>query len=149
MGDIYQDDDYYILGHVDGLNLRFSPGPPLKEMVWLQQEFDIFAEGHKLEDALALLNVTGASWELREKWRKLLAWIGGLDSNQAPTKGGPAIMAMLKTNLESRTPKPVYFKTHNYADEPRVMLNPGGEQPFFYIDQQYLTVSLPLRKKHP
>jgi hypothetical protein len=147
MGDIYLNDDYQIQSHIDGLNLRFAPGEPIGEMVRLQKEFKFFSAQHSLQDSISLLNVAGASWDLQEKWYRLLTWIAGLNSNRAGQKGGPAIVAALSKNLASSSPSPVYFKSHNYYDEKKVLVNTKGETPIFYIEQEYLTVSLPLRKK--
>jgi hypothetical protein len=149
MGDIYKDDDYHIEIHIEGLNLRFAPGPPLEEMVRLQNEFEIFSDQHKLQDSIAVLNVTAASWDLRAKWYALLAWIAGLDSNQPGKKGGPAIVSALQQNLGyGKRALPVHFGTHDYKSEPRVLIDSrDDQQPIFYITQPYLTVSLPLRAK--
>jgi hypothetical protein len=148
MGDFYGDDDYYIQSQVEGLNLRFAPGPPINEMVRLQKEFKIFSDQHELQDSISLLNVTGASWALRAKWYRLLKWLAGLDSNQPGKTGGEAIIAALQKDLDSaKKALPVYFTTHDYNREPRVLVNTRGAQPVFYITQPYLTVSLPLRAR--
>jgi hypothetical protein len=146
MGDIYKGDDYHIELHLEGLNLRFSPGPPLREMVKLQKEFEVFSDRHALQDSIALLNVTAASWELRNKWHRLLGWIASLDSNLG-TPAGPTIVGVLKQNLEARDPRPVHFMSHDHRSEKRVIINTKGDRVTFYIDEVYLTISMPLRKK--
>ena len=158
----YKDEDYVIQCHVEGLNLRFAPGEPLEEMVRLQKKFKVFSQAIALEDSIALLNVTGASWPLRRKWNRLIEWIGTLESNYRQMKGGAAISTLLKANLEGNIPLPVYFTTHDFDVDPAVLVNDTGASPIFYLEQSYLIVSLPLRanpyakkkkkttkKKHP
>ncbi|HKD28704.1 MAG TPA: hypothetical protein VKC66_22715 [Xanthobacteraceae bacterium] len=147
MGDLYLDEDYYIDIHVAGLNLRFAPGPPLDEMVDLQRKFRIFSLHHRFEDIISLLNVAGGSWELRDKWRRLLSWIAGLGSDRPGKTGGEAIIGALQHELESATPRPFHFTTHSYEVNPRVLVNTTGERVFFYINSLYVVVSLPLRSR--
>jgi hypothetical protein len=147
MGDFYLDDDYYIPTHIAGLNLRFAPGVPLGEMVDFQRKFRIFSEHHSLEDSIALLNVANGSWDLRFKWRSLLGWIAGLGSNQPGKTGGEAIIGTVQHELESGKARPFHFTSHNYEDDPRVLINTTGEQIYFYINASYVIISLPLRKR--
>ena len=147
MGDIYRDEDYELQSHIDGLNLRFAPDGPIKELVRLQKEFDIFSPQHALEDSIALLNVTGASLSLREKWYSLVKWISKQKSDQPPKGGGEAIIDALRANLRSKNVLPVFFTAHDFNQDPRVKLNTKGMVAIFYISQPYLVISLPLKPR--
>ena len=146
MGDFYKKDDHHIEGHLDGLNLHFAPGAPIKETARLHKKFNIFSEKHSLKDSISVLNVAGVHPALRNKWHKLLGWVGKLDSNQPHVTGGRAVSAMLKKNLESPKPLPVHFTSHNHRVNPKVMVKTKPVQRFFYSKEKYMTVSLPLRK---
>ena len=62
-------------------------------------------------------------------------------------QGNDAIVAALIKNLESARPRPVNFKAHDsrVAGERRVFVD--SERSLFYIDQEFLTISLPMRPR--
>ncbi len=80
MGRIMKEDDVYISGLLDILNIRFGPsqGPGeayggIPEMAALQREFKIFERGRSLRSCFAVLNL-GGFWNTRAKnrWLELI-----------------------------------------------------------------------------
>lgn len=153
MGNLMKDDDTYIPSMLDLLNLRFAPGTErgitssLREMVCLQKEFQIFQVNRSFRDSAAILNL-GGLWNprVRTRWYALLDWIGKKGSNIPGKNGNQAIVEVLIANLGSRAPKPVYFMAHPEKDDKRVLIT-SSSQPIFYITDDYITISFPMRPK--
>jgi hypothetical protein len=159
MGDIMRDDDIYIPSMLELLNLRFAITPPergvtdvnivggLEEMTQLQKEFTIFQQGRSLRESVAILNL-GGSWNARVKsrWYELLDAVGKAESNVPGQNGNRATVDAIIADLGSSDPKPVYFAAHDARQDPRVMITPVSE-PIFYIRQEYLTISFPMRPR--
>lgn len=157
MGKLMGDDDIYIASLFEILNLRFAPsqGPDpeyfggIDEMVALQQEFKIFREGRKFKDSAAIMNL-GGFWNRRAKnrWYKLLDDVESYDSNIAQMNGDLAIVDTTIQNLSGEAPKPMFFKAHDsrVAGERRVLVE-RESKPVFYIDLEFVTISLPMKPK--
>jgi hypothetical protein len=156
MGDMMREDDIYIESLLDLLNLRFAPTPRprpgewlggIEEVVALQKQFEIFQQGRAFKDSVALLNA-GGFWNSRAKkrWYDLLLLLGQLPSNRAGQNGNDAVISALITNLGSTNPLPVYFKAHDGRSDDRVLVR-DRDRPLFYLEQDYLTISLPLRPR--
>ncbi len=157
MGRMMKEDDIYIGNLFDFLNLRFAPsqgpGPDnfggINEMAALQKEFHIFAPDRSFRDSAAIMNL-GGFWNARarNRWYRLLADLKNYEFNQPGVNGNDAIVAALIKNLELARPRPVYFKAHDsrIAGERRVFVD-RDRQSLFYIDQNFLTISLPMRPR--
>jgi hypothetical protein len=68
MGEIMKEDDVYIGGLLDELNIRFGPTQGgartewfggIDEMARLQREFELFKQGRSFRDSVAVLNIGG------------------------------------------------------------------------------------------
>lgn len=157
MGKLMDDDDIFIANLFEILNLRFAPsqGPDpefyggIDEMVALQREFKIFREDRKLKDSIAIMNL-GGFWNPRAKnrWYKLLDKLDNYESNAGKATGGAAIVAAIIENLTSSNPRPMFFKAHDSRKEgERKVLVVRGSKPVFYIDMEFITISLPMKPK--
>ena len=92
----------------------------------------------------------GGFWNTRarNRWYRLLADLKNYDSDQPGLNGNDAIVGALIKNLASPRPLPIYFKAHDskLAKDRKVFV--GSERgALFYIDREYLTISLPMRPR--
>lgn len=156
MGRIMKEDDIFISGLFDLMNLRFGPsqGPKeafggIEEMAELQREFQIFQRGRSLRDCVAVLNL-GGFWNprARNRWLQLIGDLGSYESDMPGVNGNDRIMDMMVENLASRRPLPVLFQAHDSRSEDgrRVIVRtaPTGR---FYIEQDHIIVSIPMLPK--
>ena len=166
MGAIMREDDCYIPSLLELLNLRFAPPQcedkeylgGLTEMIALQKEFNVFQRGRPFVDSVRLLNLGGV-WNARAKnrWYLLLAQLNKAGSNRPGQNGDQAIvgaliddLALAGTPTKPGGPKPVHFMAHNLLKDP-----PGNNviisdtKPFFYVELEYLTISIPMAPKKP
>jgi len=123
------------------LNLRFAPGEPLDEMVALQKEFAIFSPKHSLASASALLNIAPPVGKDRRGWYRFLNGLKRVKSDVARQNGHDRIVNVLKKNLESRKPKPVYFAWHPRSENSGVMVS--LDAPLSFSKTEYLRISAP------
>jgi hypothetical protein len=153
MGAFMKEHDVYV-GHLqEQLNLRFAPNlgksnqHGLAEMIKLQEQFGIFKEGRTFEASITALNLAGQTHqEVKDGFHSYLRSLRRAKSNMAGLDGDKAIVKSLVKNLSAKKPLPVYFELHdlNAADsDNRVLITPSG-RPLFYMDQDYMVVSLPL-----
>lgn len=153
MGVFMKEHDVYV-GHLqEQLNLRFAPNlgknnqHGLAEMIQLQNEFAIFKEGRTFESSIAALNLAGQTHQdVKDGFHGYLRSLRKVKSNVAGQSGDQAIVKAIAKNLAAKKPLPVYFELHdmNAGDsDNRVLITPSG-RPLFYMDQDYLVVSLPL-----
>ena len=157
MGQFMKEYDVYIDSLLDLLNLRFAPSDDFKEdwlgglgeMVTLQKSFKIFQKGRSFRDSCAILDL-GGFWDghAKYKWFKLLEWLDTVESSVRGKKGGPAIVDAIIANLASDNPQPMYFQAHDMRmlDADRVTIT-GNTKPVFYIETNYITISLPMKPK--
>jgi hypothetical protein len=156
MGMLMREDDIYIGSLFDLLNLRFGPTPTPRHREWLggveeiavlQKQFEIFQQGRSFKDSVALLNAGGFwNWRAKKRWYDLLSILDQLSSNRAGQNGNDAIVNALVTNLALANPLPVYFKAHDGREDDRVLVR-DRDRPLFYLQQDYLTISIPLRPR--
>jgi hypothetical protein len=155
MGDIMREDDTAIPGLLNLLNLRFAPTPEpqwlggINEMAAIQKEFQVFQVGRSFRDSAQILNL-GGFWNARAKtrWYELLKGLQKLPSNVEGLTGDQAIVKALIDDLAARRPQPVYFGAHDLRQDKRVIIGGKGTQrPIFYIEKDYLTISLPMKPK--
>jgi hypothetical protein len=156
MGRIMKEDDIFIPGLLDLLNLRFGPSQGedeayggIEEMRVLQREFQIFQRGRSLRNCFAVLNL-GGFWNARAKnrWLKLIDDLSSYDSDVPSENGSDRIMNMLIQNLASNTPRPVLFQAHDSrGPEGRKVIVRDSPTGLFFMEQPYIIVSLPMRPK--
>jgi hypothetical protein len=156
MGRIMKEDDIFISGLFDLMNLRFGPsqGPGeafggIEEMGGLQKEFQIFQRGRSFRDCVAVLNL-GGFWNARarNRWLKLIGELDQYDSDEPGVNGNDRIMNMMVENFESGRPLPVLFQAHDSrGEEGRRVVVRDSRTGFFYMEQPYIIVSLPMLPK--
>jgi hypothetical protein len=158
MGEIMKEDDVYIGGLLDDLNIRFGPsqgGPRtewfggINEMARLQKEFELFKQGRSFRDSIAVLNIGGVrNARVRNRWLSLLNWLQRVGSNVADKSGDEAIVEALIGNLAGASPEPAYFTAHfspnAAADKVTITRN---DKPLLYMAQSFLTISIPMRPR--
>ncbi|QDL36185.1 hypothetical protein [Rhodoferax sediminis] len=154
MGVRLKDHDIYVGSLQQQLNLRFAPPMGtketfggLEEMVALQKEFEIFKEGRRFHTSIAVLNLVGAAnHETKNRFYDYLASLRGMKSNIAGQSGDVAIVKALVRNLSAKKPLPVHFALHdmNESKEANRVIVTDKARPLFYMDQDYLVISLPL-----
>ena len=86
---------------------------------------------------------------MRARWFKLLEDLSSYGSNVGTMDGNKAIVTSLVSNLESAKPLPVHFKAHDSrttATSRRVLIE-RPSRPIFYLEQDFLTVSLPMKPR--
>lgn len=171
MGIYVGDDDPYIGGLFEVLNQLFAglpdapPGPNdvalnltedklglqlsgVQEMRAVQAEFKLFDVSRPLVQSLRALGV-GGRWnrDLKRKWYMLIQRLDDHGSNRGGLTGGKAIADALAQHLQSENPDPVYFKAHDMRTDGKDVLITPKDRPLFYIEQDYLTISLPMKPK--
>lgn len=152
MGAFMKEHDIYVGSLQEKLNLRFAPNlgagnEGLREMVAMQQEFEIFKVGRKFATSISVLNVTGfASSEIKDRFHAYLSSLRRAKSNIPGQNGDAAIVKSIVANLNAKKPLPVYFDLHDLTsskESNRVIITERA-RPLFYMKQDYLVISLPL-----
>lgn len=154
MGFRLKEHDIYVGSLQEQLNLRFAPPigtmenfGGVEEMVALQKEFEVFKEGRRFRSSIAVLNLTGAcNLETKNLFFDYLASLRGVKSNIAGQSGDAAIVKALVRNLAAKKPLPVYFALHdmNESKENNRVIITDKARPLFYMNQDYLVISLPV-----
>ena len=169
MGMLMGDDDAYVGGLLETLNLSFGsypdalPGPSderlvaneskmglgtsgIREIQAIQAEFKVFDVNRPLVESLRALGV-GGLWNphIKRKWYMALRRLDHYPSNFQSLSGGKAIAQALADHLQAADPDPVHFTAHDArgAGGAQVLITPK-DRPVFYLDQDFLTVSIPL-----
>ncbi|HWK43636.1 MAG TPA: hypothetical protein VNT30_02860 [Stellaceae bacterium] len=141
--------DHYVPGLLQDLNLRFSPGDSLNEMIALQKEFKIFAKGHSLQKSFALLNIGPLeNWQVRRGWNKYLDILKKLPSDKTGESAHDRLVSLLKAHLSLPDPLPIYFISHSTAINPGLTVQDVALA-IAYSAQSYLTISLPMTPIDP
>jgi hypothetical protein len=143
---------------LDELNVRFAPPQGrektyggIEEMAALQKEFKIFKKGRPFSLSAAVLNLGGWNNDAKNHWQDLLGNLHRHPSNKGRLNGDEAIVASLVKNLASRNPLPVHFTSHDMRqgkESERVLITDKA-QPIFYIERDYLVISLPMKPFEP
>ncbi len=151
MGWFMKEHDIYIGSMLDELNLRFAPSQGLAtlyggidEMVALQNEFKILKKGRSFRTSVAALNLGARNNEVKNRWLDLVGALSKHESNVARQDGDSAIVNALVKNLAAKAPLPVYFTSHPMQENAQVQIT-DKSRPLHYIEQDYLTVSLPMQ----
>ena len=168
MGMFLGDDDVYIGGLLEDLNLRFGDVLPVQdtavdalssgeqrmrlqasgilEMQAIQAEFEVFKAGRPLVLSLRALGIGGqGNAFVKRKWYRLLNWLDSVPSADPKVSGGQAIVAALVRHLQPGpvAPHPVHFKAHDARQEPGVLIT-ANDRPIFYMERDFLTISIPM-----
>ena len=155
MGMFMQEHDVYVGTMLDELNLRFAPPHGAKEqfggideMVELQREFEIFKEGRSFRTSASSLHLGGsANHEVKNRFYRYLVNLRRQKSNVAGQNGDVAIVRALIRNLSAKKPLPVYFDFHDMRGpgENKGVIIQDKARPLFYMDRDYLCISLPMQ----
>lgn len=154
MGYFMKEHDIYIGSMLDELNLRFAPPQGkdthhggIEEMVALQKEFKIFKKGRSFKTSVAALNLGARNNEVKNRWYDLLGALAKHDSNRPKQNGDVAIVNAIIKNLASKAPLPVYFVSHDMrgGKENAQVKIMDKSRPVHYLEQDYLTISLPMQ----
>ena len=124
------------------LNARFGPGDPLREMVAVHKEFNVFSGNYTLRQSYRLLHLVPSDHGERRLFYRFLDQLKNHPSDQDGVNGHDRIVKARRENLESRSPLPIYTKTHRARDDNRVVVTQG--QPIAHEDQVYLIISTPI-----
>ena len=151
MGWFMKENDIYIGSMLDELNLRFAPSQGLAthhggidEMVALQKEFKILKKGRAFKTSVAALNLGSRNNEVKNRWLDLLGALSKHTSNILKLDGDAAIVNSLVKNLAAKAPLPVYFTSHPMQENAQVKIT-DKSRPVHYLEQDYLTISLPMQ----
>ncbi|MEJ6021750.1 hypothetical protein [Ramlibacter sp. PS4R-6] len=155
MGYFMKHNDILIGSMLDQLNLRFAPPQGrektyggIEEMAALQKEFVIFKKGRPFATSVAVLNLAAYNNDAKNHWHDLLGNLERHKSNRGKLNGDEAIVDALVKNLAAKKPMPVYFTSHDMraggADAKKVLITEKG-RPVFYIERDYLVISLPMK----
>ena len=146
-----KENDIYIGSMLDELNLRFAPSQGLAthhggidEMVALQKEFKILKKGRAFKTSVAALNLGARNNEVKNRWLDLLGALSKHTSNTPKLDGDAAIVNSLVKNLAAKAPLPVYFTSHPMQENAQVKIT-DKSRPVHYLEQDYLTISLPMQ----
>jgi hypothetical protein len=121
------------------LNSRFAPGDPLKEMVALQKEFGLFSSKHSLRSVSKLLNISPRDPKDRRGWFKFCDHLKNIPSDQKGKNAHDRIIEVVKENLESKRPLPVWFAWH-----PGTKLTVSKGRGLSFSATQYILISAPV-----
>lgn len=154
MGYFMKEHDIYIGSMLDELNLRFAPPQGkdthhggIEEMVALQKEFKIFKKGRSFKTSVTALNLGARNNEVKNRWYDLVGALSKHDSNRPKQNGDAAIVTAVIKNLASKAPLPVYFTSHDMQggkENAQVKITDKA-RPIHYLEQEYLTISLPMQ----
>ena len=154
MGYFMRHNDILIGSMLDQLNLRFAPPQGkektyggIEEMAGLQKEFQIFKKGRPFSTSVAVLNLAAYNNDAKNHWHDLLGNLARHKSNRGKLNGDQAIVDALVKNLAAKNPLPVYFTSHDMrqGEESKKVLITDKAQPVFYIERDYLVISLPMK----
>lgn len=151
MGWFMQKHDIYVGSILDDLNVRFAPSQGaqqlfggVEEMAALQKEFNIFKEGRTFRSCVALLNIGARNNEAKKGWLDYLVSLQKHPSNKRGQTADVAIVRALKKNLESKSPLPVHFVSHELQASKMVKVT-EKTRPLHYLDQDFLVISFPMQ----
>lgn len=121
------------------LNSRFAPGDPLKEMIAIQKEFDVFSLGHSLASTSSLLNIAPPQAKDRRGWFKFCNHLKDVPSDRKGMTAHDRVITAVRDDLASANPLPIYFTWH-----PGVKLEVSKGYPLSFSKTEYLIISAPV-----
>jgi hypothetical protein len=148
MGAYMIEHDIYIGTFLDLFNVRFAPTPTgliqelvyggIVEMAHLQEEFEIFRADRLFSESASLLGLGGIyNTQAKNRWLKLL--------QNLPDYGDQKIADALAANFKKKQPLPCYMQAHDLRPKgENVVKIVESDKPLFYLEQTYLTISLPM-----
>ena len=154
MGAFMKEDDIYIGTFLDLFNVRFGPTPPfglveqkelvyggIEEMAALQQEFRIFRIDRPFSESAAVLGLGGIyNARAKNRWFKLL--------RNLPDDGDQLIADALVAHFKREPLLPCYMTSHLPKSEAQNKVKiKEDDTPIDYMEQKYLTISLPMYPK--
>ena len=157
MGALMADDDIYIGTLMDQFNLRFGPsqkdaeltGGGHNEIAVLQDEFKIFRTDRTFAQSARLLGLGGLqNNRAKNRWFNLLDVLPKLGSDKAGETGDQRIVNALIANFAPGGKLlPCFMKAHDPRDSKYgpIVIVTEGNRPIFYIEKDYLTISLPMK----
>jgi hypothetical protein len=132
------------------VNIRFSPGDALTEMIAFQKEFSLFSSKHTLMSSFSLLNIAPLGDTEREgfyRYVERLNRVGATVNDQPSTLSGhDQIVASVQKNLLATSPKPVFFTYHPGGGKEGVV-RVSTSTPLSFSPKEYLTISVPTLPK--
>lgn len=157
MGFFMKEHDVYVDSMLDELNLRFAPPHGAKEqfggideMAELQKEFEIFKVGRSLRTSATALHLGGSyNHEVKNRFYRYLGNLRRQKSNVKGLNGEAAILKALIRNLAAKKPLPVYWGYHDMRGEGEAqgVIVKDKARPLFYMEQDYLFISLPAQPR--
>ena len=157
MGYFMKEHDVYVDTLLDDLNRRFAPAHGAKEqfggieeMAELQKEFEIFKAGRSFRVSATALHLGSAiNHEVKNRFYRYLGNLRRQKSNVKGKNGDQAIVEALVRNLAAKKPLPVYFGYHDMRGEGEAagVIVKDKARPLFYLEQDYLWISLPAQPR--
>jgi hypothetical protein len=129
------------------MNSRFAPGEPLREMIQIQKEFQVFSPKNSLQQVYRLLNIAPSDFSERGLFYRYLDLLKRVPSDQAGVNGHDRIIKARQENLESSSPLPMFTMTHRDTADKRVTVTRGKPTP--HEDQEYMVISIPTKPSKP
>jgi hypothetical protein len=157
-----REDDILIGSLIELFNLRFAPAQDdsasddrhgihggISEMKHLQDEFKIFQKGRPFYKSAQLLGLGGLhNNKLKNRWLGILKDLSDYESDQPKVNGDVRIVTALIDNLALAAPLPCLLTSHDSRPKgERIVKVFDSSQPLHYIDQTYLTISIPMKPK--
>jgi hypothetical protein len=121
------------------LNSRFAPGDPLKEMIAIQKEFDVFSLKHSLASTSSLLNIAPSQAKDRRGWFKFCNHLRDVPSDTKGMNGHDRVITAVRDDLASAHPLPIFFTWH-----PGVRLEVSKGRALSFSKTEYLIISAPV-----
>jgi hypothetical protein len=132
------------------LNIRFSPGDALAEMIEFQKEFKLFSSDHTLTMSFSLLNIAPLGDTERDGFHRYLYRLTRIGStvNDLPSTltGHDQIVSSVQKNLEGPRPMPVFFTYHPGGGK-NAVVQVSTSTPLSFSTTTYLTISVPTLPK--
>ena len=157
MGTQMLEDDIFIPSFLERLNLRFAPRQGdepewfggVEEAAKLQADHQVFQKDRSFRQSASLLGLGGhQNPRARTRWFNLLDGLKDYPSNKPGLNGDEAVVQAITENLASPSPLPVHFKAHDSRAEPGRRVIVGEEpRPLFYLERDYLTISIPMKPR--
>ena len=157
MGALMAEDDIYIGTLMEQFNLRFGPSQEqegfsggVNEIAELQYEFQIFRPDRTFAQSAKLLGLGGLqNNRAKNRWFTLLNVLPRLGSNKAGETGDQRIVNALIANFAPAPggkQLPCFMKAHDSrGDYGPIVIVLEVDRPIFYIEKDYLTISLPMK----
>jgi hypothetical protein len=160
MGAFMKEDDIYIGSLLELFNLRFGDAQDeqefsggVTEMAAIQHQFHVFQPKRTFAESAELLGLGGPfNNRVKNRWFDLLRSLPNLASDKAGETGDQRIVNALIANLEGKRPLPCFMKAHDARDKKGygpIVVVLEKDMPIFYIENTYLTISLPMKPKKP